>query len=121
MLGYLELDRPVGLIVCGLLHQLHDALDPAGVMRDYIERLPRGSYVAISHFWDPAEEDPELHRLAARLQRAFVDGVLGSAGIEPVNRSVPIAVGWNYWNRDSCLWMIGGRPARACRPVRRRL
>jgi hypothetical protein len=78
VLGYLELDRPVGLIVCGLLHHLDDALDPAGVMRDYIERLPRGSYVAISHFWDPAEEDPELHRLAARLQRAFVDGGLGS-------------------------------------------
>jgi hypothetical protein len=78
VLRYLELDRPVGLIVCGLLHHLHDALDPAGVMREYIERLPRGSYVAISHFWDPAEEDPELHRLAARLQRAFVDGGLGS-------------------------------------------
>jgi hypothetical protein len=78
VLRYLELDRPVGLIVCGLLHHLHDALDPAGVMREYIERLPRGSYVAISHFWDPAGEDPELHRLAARLQRALVDGGLGS-------------------------------------------
>jgi hypothetical protein len=78
VLRYLELDRPVGLIVCGLLHHLHDALDPAGVMREYIERLPRGSYVAISHFWDPAEEDPELHRLAGRLQRAFVECGLGS-------------------------------------------
>ncbi|MGW6332596.1 SAM-dependent methyltransferase [Nocardia rhamnosiphila] len=78
VLGCLELDRPVGLIVCGLLHHLHESLDPVGVMREYIERLPRGSYVAISHFWDPAGEDPELHLLAARLQRAFVEGGLGS-------------------------------------------
>jgi hypothetical protein len=78
VLGYLELDRPLGLIVCGLLHHLNDALDPVEVMRKYIERLPRRSYVAISHFWDPAEEDPELHRLAVRLERAFVEGGLGS-------------------------------------------
>ncbi|MGW5384159.1 SAM-dependent methyltransferase [Nocardia sp. NPDC003963] len=78
VLRYLEPDRPIGLIVCGLLHHLGDGLDPTRVMRDYIERLPGGSYVAISHFWDPAEEDPELHHLAARLQRAFIEGGLGS-------------------------------------------
>lgn len=78
VLGYLELDRPVALIVCGLLHHLDDALDPVRVMREYIERLPRGSYVAISHFWDPAREDPAGHELAVRLQRAFVEGGLGS-------------------------------------------
>ncbi|WP_030519110.1 SAM-dependent methyltransferase [Nocardia rhamnosiphila] len=78
VLGYLEPDRPVGLIVCGLLHHLDDEFDPAGVIREYIERLPRGSYVAISHFWDPAEEDPAGHELAVRLQRVFVEGGLGS-------------------------------------------
>lgn len=78
VLRYLELDRPLGLVVCGLLHHLDDGLDPAGVMRDYIERLPCGSYVAISHFWDPADENPDLHELAMNLQEAFTERGLGS-------------------------------------------
>ncbi|MGW5751495.1 SAM-dependent methyltransferase [Nocardia rhamnosiphila] len=76
VLRYLELDRPVALIVCGLLHHLDE---PTEVMREYIERLPQGSYVAVSHFWDPGEENPELHALAGRLQHAFTEGGLGSA------------------------------------------
>jgi hypothetical protein len=32
-----------------------DEADPAGVMRHYIDTLPSGSYVALTHWWDPAE------------------------------------------------------------------
>ncbi|WP_280426386.1 SAM-dependent methyltransferase [Nocardia carnea] len=75
---YFELDRPIALLVCGLLHHLDDDADPARLMREYIERLPTGSYVAITNFWDPGEEDAELHDLARRLERAFVELGLGS-------------------------------------------
>lgn len=78
VLQYLDLDRPIGLVVCGLLHHLDDGLDPAGVMGEYIEWLPDGSCVAATNFWDPAEEDPALHELARNLELAFTEMGLGS-------------------------------------------
>ncbi|WP_280245813.1 SAM-dependent methyltransferase [Nocardia abscessus] len=75
---FLDTDRPIGLLVVGLLHHLDDDLDPAGLMHQYVERLPPGSFLAVSAFWDPANEDPELHGLAGALQRAFVEQGLGS-------------------------------------------
>jgi hypothetical protein len=78
ILHYLDPKRPIGVLICGLLHHLDDDLDPPGVMHEYITRLPVGSYVAITNFWDPAEEDPELHVLAKRLERAFTEKGLGS-------------------------------------------
>jgi hypothetical protein len=77
VLRYLELDRPIGVLVCGLLHHLDADLDPAGVMGELIERLPPGSYVAVTNFLDPADEDPDIHRLARDSEQAFIAG-LGS-------------------------------------------
>lgn len=74
---YLDLDRPIGVLVCGLLHHLDDDFDPAGVMHEYTRLLPDGSFVAITHFWDPAEEDHELHLLATRVESAFTTSGLG--------------------------------------------
>ncbi|WP_416566109.1 SAM-dependent methyltransferase [Nocardia testacea] len=78
VLQYLDLDRPIGLVVCGLLHHLDDGLEPASVMAEYIDRLPDGSYVAATNFWDPGEENPALHELARNLERAFTEMGLGS-------------------------------------------
>ncbi|MFQ6228252.1 SAM-dependent methyltransferase [Nocardia sp. NPDC002869] len=78
VLQYLDSDRPIAVILCGLLHHVDDELEPARVMREYISRLPAGSYVAITNFWDPADENPELHDLAERLERAFTEMGLGS-------------------------------------------
>jgi hypothetical protein len=78
VLQYLDMDRPIAVILCGLLHHVDDDLEPARVMREYISRLPAGSYVAITNFWDPADENPELHDLAERLERAFTEMGLGS-------------------------------------------
>ncbi|WP_063034603.1 SAM-dependent methyltransferase [Nocardia grenadensis] len=78
VLQYLDMDRPIAVILCGLLHHVDDELEPARVMREYIARLPAGSYVAITNFWDPDDENPELHDLAVRLERAFTEMGLGS-------------------------------------------
>lgn len=75
---YLDPGRPVGLIVCGVLHHVDDRLDPAAAVRGYTDRLADGSFVAITSFWDPADEDPALHALAKRLERAFTEMGVGS-------------------------------------------
>ncbi|MET8798560.1 SAM-dependent methyltransferase [Nocardia sp. NPDC004568] len=75
VLQYLELDRPIGVLVCGLLHHIGDGPRPARAMSELIERLPSGSYVAVTNFYDPGPEDPEIHRLARKLEEAFTGGV----------------------------------------------
>lgn len=74
---HLDLDRPLALILCGILHHVDDDLRPAEIMRRYIDALPSGSYVAITHFWDPAD-DSEAHDMAVELQRRFTKLGLGS-------------------------------------------
>ncbi|PXX54099.1 S-adenosyl methyltransferase [Nocardia tenerifensis] len=75
---YLDLDQPLLLMQCGTLHHLDDDRDPAGIMAEYIRRLPSGSYVMISHFFDPGAADPELHTLARRAEQALHDEGLGT-------------------------------------------
>ncbi|WP_063020848.1 SAM-dependent methyltransferase [Nocardia niwae] len=75
---YLDLTRPVLLMQCGTLHHVDDDQDPAGIMRRYIERLAPGSYVMISHFYDPADENEHLHALARLAERALHDEGLGT-------------------------------------------
>jgi O-methyltransferase involved in polyketide biosynthesis len=45
----LDLDRPVGLILAGVLQYISDEDDPVGMIRGYVDRLAPGSYVAMSH------------------------------------------------------------------------
>ncbi|WP_040839557.1 SAM-dependent methyltransferase, partial [Nocardia brevicatena] len=47
--------------------------------------LPGGSYVAITHFYDPGE-GAELHDLAMELQRRFIDKGLGSGWYRTTER-----------------------------------
>lgn len=73
----LDLTRPLALILCGILHHVDDELDPAGIMRQYVRAIPPGSYVAITHFWDPAD-GTEAHDMAIQLQERFIKAGLGS-------------------------------------------
>ncbi|MFI6309147.1 SAM-dependent methyltransferase [Nocardia fusca] len=75
---YLDMERPIGLILCGLLHHVDDDLDPVGIMQKYVDLLPPGSYLAISHFHDPGPADPQQHVLAKELERRFTEKGLGS-------------------------------------------
>jgi S-adenosyl methyltransferase len=52
---YLDFDRPLALMQCGTIHHLEDSDNPRELMARYIERLPSGSFVALSHFCDPAD------------------------------------------------------------------
>ncbi|MBQ1016593.1 SAM-dependent methyltransferase [Micromonospora sp. D93] len=68
---FLDFDRPIGLLLFAILHHLGDDEDPKAVAAALIDQLPSGSYVAISHFRDPAERDPEGSRKAREVERIF--------------------------------------------------
>ncbi|WP_007023847.1 SAM-dependent methyltransferase [Saccharomonospora iraqiensis] len=74
----LDLTRPVALMQIGTLHHVSDEQDPAAIMREYVDALPSGSYVTLTHFWDPGDEDPELHRRAVELERTVWETGMGT-------------------------------------------
>jgi len=46
----IDFDRPVGLLLFGIVHYLGDDHRPEELMRRYRDALPSGSYVALTHF-----------------------------------------------------------------------
>ncbi|MGC4870074.1 SAM-dependent methyltransferase [Micromonospora sp. DT53] len=68
---FLDFDRPIGLLLFAILHHLGDDEDPKAVAAALFDELPSGSYVAISHFRDPGERDPEGSRKAREVERIF--------------------------------------------------
>ncbi|MFG1928850.1 SAM-dependent methyltransferase [Cryptosporangium sp. NPDC048952] len=58
----LDLTRPVGLSLIAVLHFFKDAQNPYGLVRQLVDALPPGSYLAMSHnSWD--YYDPDQRRL----------------------------------------------------------
>jgi O-methyltransferase involved in polyketide biosynthesis len=47
--GMLDFSQPVAVMMLGLLHFIPDADDPYGLTRRYMDAVPPGSYLAISH------------------------------------------------------------------------
>ncbi|MEV3961573.1 SAM-dependent methyltransferase [Nocardia sp. NPDC050193] len=72
---YFDPDRPIAVLAGAVLHHLGDDIAPALAMRALVDRLPTGSYVAITHFYDPGPGDLKGHKLARKLEQAFVEGV----------------------------------------------
>jgi hypothetical protein len=54
----LDLDRPVALMLLGIMGQLPDEEDPWGIVRTLVDALPSGSYVAVS---DGTDTSPALN------------------------------------------------------------
>jgi S-adenosyl methyltransferase len=46
---HLDFDQPVALMMLSVLHCIPDTHDPVGIVAKLLERLPAGSYLAISH------------------------------------------------------------------------
>ncbi|MEC3980915.1 SAM-dependent methyltransferase [Amycolatopsis sp. H20-H5] len=74
---HLDLDRPIALIQCATLHHIDDDQQPAQIMADYIEALPSGSYVALTHWWDP-QDGSEGSELAKGIERSFRESSMGT-------------------------------------------
>lgn len=68
---YLDFTRPVGLLLLSILHHVNDDEDPERIARVLRDALPSGSYLAIVHFWDPADEHPDVSAKTREAERVF--------------------------------------------------
>jgi len=77
-----------------IVHHLEDDEDPAGLVRTYLDALPSGSYLFLTHFW--ANGSPEAKVMERMLQGAHNTGRFRSReeitaffdGLEPVEPGV---------------------------------
>jgi SAM-dependent methyltransferase len=72
---HLDFSQPIALIHNATLHHYNGERRPSDIVAEYIEALPAGSYVSISHFCDP--EIAEYSELARRLEQVFLRSPLG--------------------------------------------
>ena len=89
---YLDWDRPVALLLCGILHYILDDEHPAEISAALIDALPSGSYVFIHHLLhsdDPASVSLEgamrqgLGRVQFRTREQILDLFTGLSLVEP--------------------------------------
>ena len=72
---HLDFSTPLALYQSATLHHQPDELDLPGIMREYVDGLPSGSYVVLSHFWDPGGEAGEMvHRIREIMLEQGLDG-----------------------------------------------
>jgi hypothetical protein len=76
----LDFSEPIALFQLGTLHHYDGEPTPQAIMAEYIEALPSGSYVAISHFCDP-ETSSELSELTRKIEQVFLHSPLCSSGV----------------------------------------
>lgn len=73
----LDFDRPLAMLQCATLHHVPDEQKPHEIMSVYIDALPSGSYVLLTHFCDP-EDNGELTATARGMEQRLLDAGLGS-------------------------------------------
>jgi len=74
--AHLDFSEPIALFHMGTLHHhTGDRGGPAEIMKQYIDALPAGSYVGISHFYDPENEYSEVAR---KMEDIFIHSPMGS-------------------------------------------
>ncbi|MCI2418985.1 SAM-dependent methyltransferase [Saccharopolyspora sp. K220] len=71
----LEWTRPIALYVLNTLHHISADHRLADLMARYINTLPSGSYVALTHFCRPGPEDPEASELADKMESAYLNSM----------------------------------------------
>ena len=99
--GLLDLARPVAVMFSAVLHHVNDDEDPAGLVRYWVDRLPAGSHVYVSHFW--SQDDERSAQMQQLLQGSLgrgrwrtTDEILGLLGdLEVVPPGLVAAAEWN--------------------------
>ncbi|MFD2803143.1 SAM-dependent methyltransferase [Prauserella oleivorans] len=76
--GVLDFSRPIALIQCSTIHHVTDEQRPHEIMRAYVDALASGSYVALTHWHDPADGS-EGSQIARYIQETFRTSSMGSA------------------------------------------
>ena len=75
---YLEPDQPVALIHSHTMHHVPGRQRPLEIVQRYLDALPSGSYLVLTHFCDPQDGGS-----GTQLAR-FVEGVFSRSGLGPV-------------------------------------
>ncbi len=73
---HLDFEQPIALFQLGTIHHYAGERSPASIMQEYIDALAPGSYVGISHFYDP--ETDEYSDLARRMEDVFLHSPMGT-------------------------------------------
>jgi len=102
---HIDFTQPLILLQMGTLHHFNgDRERPAEIMKEYVDALPSGSFVGLSHFFDPENEDSGTAR---RMEDFFVHSPMGSGtfrtqkeieelfpGLEMVDPGVTLCADW---------------------------
>jgi SAM-dependent methyltransferase len=75
IIDFLDLARPVGLILNAVIHHVLDEEDPYGILERYKQGIAPGSYLLLTHF---SSSSPEARALEAVLLRTIGRGQLRS-------------------------------------------
>ncbi len=54
---FIDLTRPVGVIMTDVVHHIPDDADPAAIIGHYAAAIAPGSYMAIAHYCQPCDHD----------------------------------------------------------------
>jgi SAM-dependent methyltransferase len=72
---HLDFSEPIALYQSATLHHQPDDLDLPGIMREYVAALAPGSFVALSHFWDPGgDAGDQVRRIREIMLEHGLDG-----------------------------------------------
>jgi hypothetical protein len=74
---YLDFTRPVALILTSIVHHIDDYERAKSIVADYVAALAPGSYLLLTHNFDPEEDSPR-QELARLLETSFQGTGLGS-------------------------------------------
>ncbi|MFJ1766226.1 SAM-dependent methyltransferase [Amycolatopsis sp. NPDC088138] len=102
---HIDFTQPLIMLQMGTLHHYNgDRKRPAEIMRQYVDALPSGSFVGLSHFFDPQNDDSATAR---RMEDFFVHSPMGSGtfrtqqeieelfpGLEMVDPGVTLCADW---------------------------
>jgi nucleotide-binding universal stress UspA family protein len=100
VLGHLDWDEPVGLLLCGILHYVLDDERPGELVRALSDGLPPGSYVFVHHLLDSGDaEGAELQASMAkglgRVQFRTMDQIRAFfGGLELVEPGLVVVSDW---------------------------
>lgn len=56
-------DEPIGLMLLGVIHHLNDDEEPAALLKRYLDVLPSGSWLFLTHFLSVGAESDALERI----------------------------------------------------------
>ncbi|MEC3977071.1 SAM-dependent methyltransferase [Amycolatopsis sp. H20-H5] len=75
---HLDFTRPIGLILCSIIHHIDDVEQARETVRGYVDAMAPGSYLVLAHQFDPADDS----EVAASPEERF-----GGTGLDTLHRT----------------------------------